>query len=95
MLSLGYSEIFEFLHEKAYTLDGISGTFEWECNMQRYPYQAMVHRLIHKPDMQGLYSETYLANKRKMGDDWVSDLSDNVDLYSQIAVELGYKWNIQ
>lgn len=84
------NEVFEFLNGKTYTLDGISGSFRHEVRKAAYPYPHTYERLIHEADTEGLRSEPYLAQKRELRDDWISDLTDNVERYVAIAYELGY-----
>jgi hypothetical protein len=44
---------------------------------------------LTSPLSKGKESEAYLEVKRKLGDDWTTDLSDGLR-YCEIAIELGY-----
>lgn len=85
---------FEFLHSKQYVLEGVSGRFVHEVyTVPVYPYASRqtVEKLEHHPDAEGRESEAYRKVRCELADDWVSDITDNVYLYCQIARELGYE----
>lgn len=85
------NEIFEFLHNKLYTLDGISGVFKYTTYKAIYPYEHMVHKLHHEADKEGMQTKKYRETKQKLGDDWSTDLTDSIEKYCDIALELGYE----
>jgi hypothetical protein len=82
--------IFEYLHGRPYTLDGISGQFEYRSHQAIYPYPRMVARLWHTPDAAGRDTEEYRKLRRQLGDDWSTDLTDSIERFCAIALELGY-----
>ena len=80
------NEIFEFLDGREYTLDGVHGHFRYRV-LGRLTTK---HELAHIPSDQGRESEAYLEVKRKLGDDWTTDLSNSLR-HCEIAIELGYQ----
>lgn len=83
-------ELFEFLDSKPYTLDGVSGHFNHVINPPSKAYPHWEQKLEHIPDEEGKVSPHYQAQKALMGDDWISDLTQDIDLFCQIATELGF-----
>lgn len=83
------NDVFVFLDNKPYVLDGISGILRHEVSDAVYPYSHVVERLIHIPDDEGKKSKEYRQKRIKYRDDWVTDLTDNIDGYCKIAKELG------
>jgi len=82
--------VFQFLDAKPYTLNGISGHFKHEVRVARYPYRRREERLTFQPDATGQQSEEYRATRRELKDDWSTDLTDAIDTYCDIAIELGF-----
>jgi hypothetical protein len=83
--------IFEFLNGKRYTLDGISGHFKYRTYEAIYPSRRTVHKLSHEADARGRRSERYQETKRKLQDDWSTDLTDSIERYCDIAHKLGFE----
>ncbi|NIU85253.1 MAG: hypothetical protein GWN31_15770, partial [Candidatus Thorarchaeota archaeon] len=83
----GYNEVFEFLDGKKYTLDGIEGKFSYELlvGLDCWVYD----RLYHEPTEKGKQSKEYREKRRQYRDDWVTDLTDSIEEYCDIAYELG------
>jgi hypothetical protein len=80
------SDLFTWLHDKVFYLDGIHGTFERFNPGERQGYA----RLYHNPSAQGRQTDHYKIMKRELGDDWVTDLTDNIERYVATAINLGY-----
>jgi len=83
------NQVFAFLHGKRATLDGIEGIFQHEVREARYPYPHTVERLNHLPTARGKRTDAYRETKRRLGDDWSTDLTDS-DRYFEIATKLGF-----
>jgi hypothetical protein len=78
------NRVFEFLHGREYTHDGIRGVFE---HVGEYPYE----KLYHNPIARGRRTPQYKAIKAQLGDDWSTDMTDLIETYCKAALELGYK----
>lgn len=72
--------IFSFLHGKPYALSGVSGVFRND---------AANGHLLHIPDAAGRNSQTYRDLRRKLGDDWETDMTCS-ERIGDIALELGF-----
>lgn len=84
--SYATNELFTFLDGKAYTLDGIHGTFRQDVWVG---LDRVSEYLRHVPSAQGKRSKAYQDTKRQLGDDWSTDLTNGLR-YVDIAIELGY-----
>ena len=82
--------LFGFLDGKEWTLDGIHGHFQHETSEARYPYRRIVERLNHVPSAKGMQSKRYKAIRRKLGDDWTTDMTNSVESYCDVATALGF-----
>jgi hypothetical protein len=82
--------VYAFLDGKSYKLDGVHGHFQHQTYVDRF--DLLVQRLYHIPSPHGKRSKAYLAYKAELRDDWSSDLSDNIERYCAIALELGYTY---
>ncbi len=83
------NDVFAFLDGKTYALDGISGTFRHSAQMDGWG--IVRERLDHEPDAEGRSTEAYRQVKRRLKDDWSTDLTDAIERYCAIALELGYQ----
>ena len=83
--------LFAFLDGKRYTLDGVAGVLRHDQRTARYPYVHTVQRLLHVASAAGKRSEQYRTERTTLGDDYVTDLTDSIERYCSIAVELGYE----
>ena len=81
-------DIFEYLDNKSYTLDGISGRFQ-HC-ARTLIGGHIAHTLHHEPDAIGKLSEEYMTIKRELKDDWSTDITQDIEHYCSIAIELGF-----
>jgi hypothetical protein len=81
--------VFEFLNGKTYKLDGVSGKFEHKAYTDRLG--LLRQELYHNPDKRGQRTRYYEEKRRLLGDDWSTCLTQNIDGYCDIAIELGYK----
>ena len=72
--------IFSFLRGKHYSLSGVSGVFQHD--------DANGH-LLHIPDAAGRKSQTYRDLRRRLGDDWETDMTYS-ERIGDIALELGF-----
>lgn len=81
------NSVFQFLDGKLHVYQGISGRFHHTVSFHKYlnRYEEKLHFI---PDEQGRESHEYLKVKRELGDDWDFDLTDNIEAYTAIAVEL-------
>lgn len=91
-LLIAANEIFDFLHGKEYILHGIHGIFEYKATFSRY-LNRWEHSLYHNPSEIGQQTEEYRKTRRKLGDDWTTDLTNNIESYCAIATKLGYIYN--
>lgn len=82
--------IFAFLDNVGYKLDGVEGFFKHEIREVRYPSPRTVETLTHRPSKAGKKSAAYEAVRNVLGDDYVSDLTDCIERYVSIAIDLGY-----
>ena len=83
--------IFAFLDGKTDTIDGMTGTFRYDIRHGIYPYDHYNHSLIFTADRSGRNTEAYQDIRSKLGDDWLMDLTDNIEQYVEIAFRLGYR----
>ena len=81
--------VFAFLNGKAFTLDGVHGTFKHSCYVDRHG--LTVNRLDHNPSAAGKRSEAYRKVRQQLRDDWSTDLTDSIETYCKIATDLGFK----
>ena len=84
------TDIFQFLNGKRYTHNDIDGVFRFSESRAIYPYPHTVTAFYHEPNAAGRASEAYRETRRKLGDDWSSDLTQAFDTVARIASELGY-----
>lgn len=82
------NDVFEFLDGKEYVLHGIHGHFKHDVWVGR---QRTSEYLRHIPSKRGMATKLYQDEKRKLGDDWSSDLTNGLS-YCDIAIELGYEY---
>ena len=75
------------LDGRHYTLDGVSGVISYRTHDAIYPYQHTGQSLTHEPDAYGKRTKAYRELRRRLGDDWVTDLVTSDRLVS-IAVEV-------
>lgn len=84
------NEIFAFLDGRHYTRNGISGHFKHDISYGIFPYPHSRERLLFYPDALGRQTDEYQETKKSLGDDWVSDLTEDIEHYCAVALELGY-----
>lgn len=77
---MSYDQALDFINGKAYKLDGVAG----KLKVERGPYL----KVEHVPSKAGMKSEAYLAVKRKLRDDYVTDLTWS-ERFPEIMVALG------
>jgi hypothetical protein len=80
-------ELFQALHGRKYTHRGVQGIFKHEHYTDRFGLP--VHRLYHEPTTTGKKSKVYRESKRQLDDDWLTDLTDDIDEQIHIAIKLG------
>ena len=83
-----YPDFWDFLDDRTYTLDGVHGKFKISSNRAIYPYPHVSFSLYHEPSAKGKRSKAYKDEKRMLGDDWSTDLSDS-ERATDIALKLG------
>lgn len=83
--------LFAFLDGRKHTLGGVAGTLVHETQECRYPYPHKRERLIHRPSPAGCRTVAYARTRQALGDDWVTDLTDDIERYCSIASKLGFK----
>jgi hypothetical protein len=81
------NELFEKLDGKNYTHNGIPGKLKHGVYKDRF--NLTVNKLYHQASAKGKKTAAYLAIKATLGDDWDTDLTNNIDLYCEIARKLG------
>ena len=86
------NDVFEFLDGKPYILEGISGYLKYDSYRAIYPYEHTVEKLSHIPDSEGKKSLYYQSIRVYLGDDWDTDLTNDIEAYCNIALELGYNY---
>lgn len=84
------NEVFAFLDGRSYTRNGISGHFKHDISYAIYPYLHGRERLLFYPDAHGRQTVEYQETKKFLGDDWVSDITDDIEHYCEIAMKLGF-----
>lgn len=82
--------MWEFLDGKEVTLHGIHGILKYEQHAAIYPRVEMHYQLVHHPSDIGKRSQAYQEKKRRMGDDWVTDLTNAPEEYVEIAISFGF-----
>lgn len=82
--------IFEFLHGKEFTYDGIHGHFEWTIRRNRY-LNRYEEDLYFNPSPEGKRTKEYQKMRESLGDDWGICLTNAIETYVEIAISLGYK----
>jgi len=70
------------------TIDGVPGTIKVEHRKRAWGIESKV---IHHPSAAGKKTEAYKATKRKLGDDYVTDLTDGERLV-EIMTARGFKF---
>lgn len=85
------NDVFQFLDGKYYTLDGIEGQF---CHS--YWYSPALYEwfewLYHIPTINSRKTPAYQSLRNQLGDNWDTNLTNNIERYCAIAVELGYQY---
>jgi len=84
------NDVFAFLDGRTFIHNGISGHLKHDLAIGIHPLRAH-ERLLFYPDSIGRQTPEYLETKKKLGDDWVSDLTDDLETYCNYAMELGYE----
>lgn len=84
------NEVFEFLNGKRFILNGLKGIFKYERYPVQYPSRQVIEKLSHEPDTDQVQ---YKKKREEMGDDWYTDLTDDVDRFCAIATLLGYDYD--
>ena len=87
-----YNPFFTFLNGKTATIEGQRGTFKHESYEARYPYKHTVEKLIF--DIEDKGGEYYRAIKEQLGDDWNMDVTDNIEVYVDTAIDLGFSFRV-
>jgi len=82
--------IFEFLDGRTVTLDGVHGELRYESYRAVYPYEHVRHTLVHKPSEKGQRSKAYLSQRRELGDDWQTDLTNSIERTTDLALQFGF-----
>ena len=57
--------------------DGVEQQVYIEQYRAIYPYPHVVTKIIAKPTKNGLQSNEYYKIRQQLGDDWLSDITDN------------------
>lgn len=83
------NEVFLFLDGRKFTHKGISGHLKHDRMWGIHPLRV-TERLLFIPDVLGRQTQEYLDSKKKLGDDWISDLTDDIETYCSYALELGF-----
>lgn len=79
-----YQEALDVMDGRTYTLDGIHGTIKVER------FNGMT-TISHRPSKKGQNTEAYRETRRKLGDDWSTDLSQS-ERFGEIAHDLGIRF---
>lgn len=82
------SDIFEFLNGKIYSYNGLDGIFQHK--KYKTKHHGTIERLYHEKTEKAKESPEYLKIKYELGDDWSSDLTNDIETVCNIALELGY-----
>lgn len=84
------NEVFEFLHGRPVTIDGVPGRLRHEVFVDRFG--LTVERLMHDATGAGRRSSAYRSLRARLGDDYSTDLTASLERYCAIAEALGFKW---
>lgn len=57
--------------------DGIAENICVEAWRAKYPYEHITVKVIGEPTHEGRQTEAYRELRSKLGDDWVSDITDS------------------
>lgn len=85
------NEVFAFLDGRKFTHKGISGHLKHEISYGIFPYPHARERLLFYPDALGRQTPTYAETRKQLGDDWVTDFTDDIETYCSYAMELGFE----
>jgi hypothetical protein len=80
--------IFEFLDGKHYTHNDVSGTLRHETLTHHTGF--VENRLMHHADKKGQQCTAYRKTREKLGDDYVTDLTNDIEGYCVLARIFGY-----
>lgn len=67
-----------------FSQDGIEWQLWLETYRARYPYQHTVVRFLAEPTNRGRRSAAYCAERARLHDDWVRDLTDSESLIAAL-----------
>jgi hypothetical protein len=81
-------DVFEFLHGKNYTLNGLDGVFKLDSF--RTKNNGTRHSFSHEKSEAAKQTEQYLKTKDELGDDWSTDMTLDIERTCNIATELGF-----
>lgn len=84
------NQVWGFLDGMHYVLDGVPGMLVHNIRVVRYPRAEVYESLCHIPSEEGMETEAYQKVKGDLGDDYETDLSNSIERYCAIALELGY-----
>ena len=84
------NEVFEFLHGRRVTIDGVPGVLQHEVSVDRFG--LTVERLMHNATSHGRRSTEYSRLRARLGDDYSTDLTASLERYCAIAETFGFKW---
>jgi hypothetical protein len=79
-----YEAALDAINGRNYTLDGIHGTIR----VDSWNGCVSIH---HHPSKKGQGTEAYREMKRKLGDDWSTDLT-NSERFGDVAHDLGIRF---
>jgi len=75
-----WDEALELVDGKKVVLDGIEGIIKVRKTPKSPYYGYSTTSVSHVPTAKGMKSAKYIQTKRKLGDDWSTDLSDSETL---------------
>lgn len=92
--SFSPNKVFEFLNGRYYALNAIEGQFNHSYWYSR-AFKQYFEYLYHTPTANGKQSPAYQSTAAELEDDWDTNLTDNIERYCAIALELGYEYSAE
>jgi len=86
----GMNNVFEFLNGRFVTIDGVAGRLRHEVFVDWLG--LTVERLMHDATPAGRRSNSYREIRRRLGDDYSTDLTQNLERYCALTARLGFAW---
>lgn len=84
------TKTFEDLDGIEVPLMGIDGILCHQVTKCRYPYEYVQHKLLHRPTEAARPTAAYQRIKERLGDDWYTDVSDDIGLLGVLLAKFIY-----